>query len=209
MTTTTTTRNTSWRGNASGQLQVRGGKGKRQWHAFWRDALGRRHHRILGPAHVKDSGARTDRGAPVWRTADGPKPSPAYLTPRDAQALLDELLTEARHVSAEPVTKEAVRTLGDAWAEWLRHIEFDRDRRPRTVRDYASQTRRYLLDEFGADLPLSELTTERIEEWQQEMLERGHLPPRRRRPVCTPSSSARRRSGGSSATRQKTPTASR
>ncbi|MDQ3739328.1 MAG: tyrosine-type recombinase/integrase [Actinomycetota bacterium] len=43
------------------------------------------------------------------------------------------------------------------------------------MRDYASQTRRYLLDEFGADLPLSELTSERIEEWQQEMLGRGHF----------------------------------
>lgn len=43
------------------------------------------------------------------------------------------------------------------------------------MRDYRSQTRRYLLDEFGADLPLHELTTERIEEWQQGLLERGQL----------------------------------
>jgi integrase len=162
-------------GNASGHLQVRGGKGRRQWHAFWRDASGRRHHRVLGPAHVKDSGARSDRGAVVWRSADGRKPTPAHLTPREAQALLHELLSEARLAPPEPVPQEAVRTLRDAWEEWLRHIEFDRNRRPSTVRDYASQTRRYLLDEFGPDLPLSELTTERIEEWQQEMLERGHL----------------------------------
>ncbi|HEV3001059.1 MAG TPA: tyrosine-type recombinase/integrase [Solirubrobacteraceae bacterium] len=162
-------------GKASGHLQVRGGKGKRQWHALWRDAQGRRHHRVLGPAHVKDSGARTDRGSVVWRAGDGRKPTPEHLTPREARSLLDEVLADARLAPAEPVPREAVRTLGDAWAEWLRHIEFDRNRKPSTVRDYASQTRRYLLDEFGADLPLSELTTERIEEWQQEMLERGHL----------------------------------
>jgi integrase len=162
-------------GNATGHLQVRGGKGRRQWHAFWRDASGRRHHRVLGPAHVKDSGARSDRGAVVWRTGDGRKPTPEHLSPREAQALLDELLTEARLAPLAPVPDSEVPTLGDAWAEWLRHIEFDRNRKPSTVRDYASQTRRYLLEEFGADLPLSELTTERIEEWQQEMLERGHL----------------------------------
>ena len=162
-------------GKASGHLQVRGEKGKRQWHALWRDAAGRRNHRVLGPAHVKDSGLRSDRGAVVWRSGNGPKPSPEHLTPREAQALLDELLSEARLAPPEPVPHEAVRTLGDAWSEWLRHIEFDRNRKPSTVWDYASQTRRYLLDELGADLPLSELTTERIEEWQQEMLERGHL----------------------------------
>jgi integrase len=159
--------------NVTGHLQVRGPKGSRRWHVFWRDPRGR-HQKILGPAHVKDSGKKTERGAVVWRSATGSKPTPEHLTPREAAAALDELLADARR---QPVVESApgVKTLGDAWSEWLRHIEFDRNRKPSTVRDYASQTRRYLLDEFGADLPLSELTTERIEEWQQELLERGHL----------------------------------
>jgi integrase len=159
--------------HVTGHLQVRGPKGSRRWHVFWRDARGR-HQRILGPAHVKDSGRKTERGAVVWRSATGPKPTPEHLTPKEAAALLDELLAEVRRQPVAAPTVD-VKTLGDAWTEWLRHIEFDRNRKPSTVRDYASQTRRYLLDEFGADLPLSELTTERIEEWQQEMLERGHL----------------------------------
>jgi hypothetical protein len=45
---------------------------------------------------------------------------------------------------------------------------------PRTP-GYRSQSRLYLLDTFGADTPLHEITTDRIEEWQQELLEEGRL----------------------------------
>jgi integrase len=159
----------------SGHLQLRGSKGKRQWHAYLR-VDGQRRHRVLGPAHAKDSGRRTERGAPIWRAASGSKPTPEHLTPKEAQDALDALLAELR---AEPAPlaepDPAVKTLRDAWEEWLRHVEFDRSRKSSTVRDYRSQTRRYLLDELGPDLPLHELTTERIEEWQQDLLERGQL----------------------------------
>ena len=162
----------------SGHLQVRGHKGQRRWHALWRDEAGR-HQKVLGFAHVKDSGRRTGRGAVVWRAADGPKPSPDHLTISEAQQALDELLGKARLEPPAPpaarVSNSSVRTLGDAWREWLRHVEFDKARRTRTVMDYRAQTKRYLLDELGEDLPLSELTTEVIEAWQQDLLERGHL----------------------------------
>jgi integrase len=55
----------------------------------------------------------------------------------------------------------------------LRHVEFDRARRPSTISDYRGQSRRYLLEWFGADTPLEEITTDRIEEWQRAMLESG------------------------------------
>jgi HEAT repeats len=60
----------------SGHLQVKGPKGRRAWYALWRDADGR-HQKRLGPAHVRDSGRRTPRGAVVWRAANGSKPNPS------------------------------------------------------------------------------------------------------------------------------------
>ncbi len=53
----------------SGHLQVKGGKGSRRWFAMFRNGR-KRHQVLLGPAHVKDSGRRTQRGAIVWRAAD-------------------------------------------------------------------------------------------------------------------------------------------
>jgi hypothetical protein len=134
----------------SGHLQLRGGKGSRQWHAYLRVTGVRRHH-TLGPAHAKDSGKRTERGAPIWRASSGPKPTPEHLTPKEADDALTALRAAARDELLSPLVPEsAVKTLGDARAEWLRHVEFDRARKPSTIRDYASQTRRYLLDELGA-----------------------------------------------------------
>jgi hypothetical protein len=43
-----------------------------------------RHQKRLGPAHVRDSGRRTARGAVVWWTANGPKPDADHLTPAEA-----------------------------------------------------------------------------------------------------------------------------
>jgi hypothetical protein len=69
----------------SGHLQVTGSREQRTWYALWRDADGR-HKKGLGPAHVKDSGRRTPRGAVMWRAADGPKPDRTYLSPADARS---------------------------------------------------------------------------------------------------------------------------
>jgi hypothetical protein len=70
-----------------------------------------------------------------------------------------------------------VWTLGDARDEWLRHIEFDRRRRAPSATTEADPAR-YLLTELGADLPLDQLTIQRIEAWQQRLLEAGELSPR-------------------------------
>ena len=130
---------------ATGHVQVKGNAGNRRYYALWRDADGR-HQRLLGPAHVKDSGRRTARGAIVWRAGDGPLPGPEHLTPADAAATLRELLAGAskRPTAASQRSSVAV-TFGEACAEWLRYIEHERKRTPSTLADYRSTVRAGLL----------------------------------------------------------------
>jgi hypothetical protein len=51
-----------------------------------------------------------------------------------------------------------------AAAEWLRHVEHDRGRKPTTIRGYQSLLRTHLLPELGR-LPLTDITAEHIERW--------------------------------------------
>lgn len=55
-------------------------------------------------------------------------------------------------------------TFADAAAEWLRYIEFDRDRKPSTVAGYQAIVRSQLLPAFG-ELPIESITTAMIERW--------------------------------------------
>jgi hypothetical protein len=66
----------------TGHVYIAERKSGRSWYAKWRDADGQ-HQKRLGPAWVKPYG-KTARDAPRWRTADGPKPAPSYLTPEEA-----------------------------------------------------------------------------------------------------------------------------
>ena len=82
----------------TGHLQVKidkNGRTRSFW-AFWRDRDDRKGGRRLGPAHVRDSGRRTARGAVIWRAGHGPEPSPEYLTPKEAQACLETIVQELR-----------------------------------------------------------------------------------------------------------------
>jgi hypothetical protein len=110
-----------------------------------------RHEKALGPAHAEDSGRRTSRGAIAWRAADPPRPTPARLTPEDARQALAALLAEIRMLGVvTPEPSPEVRTLADARDEWLRHIEFDRQRKRSTVKDYRGQSRRLPYRPVGA-----------------------------------------------------------
>ena len=160
---------------ATGHVQVKGNAGNRRYYALWRDADGR-HQRLLGPAHVKDSGRRTARGAIVWRAGDGPLPGPEHLTPADAAATLRELLAGAskRPTAASQRSSVAV-TFGEACAEWLRYIEHERKRTPSTLADYRSTVRAGLLPGLGAETPLARIDTATIDTWRARLLAEGQL----------------------------------
>lgn len=162
----------------TGHLQVKGQPGSRRYFVLWRDADGR-HQRLLGPAHVKDSGRRTPRGAIVWRAGDGPLPTPEHLTPADAATALRELLASApkRQTSVRQPRREAI-TFGQACEDWLRYVELERHRTPSTIADYRSSVRACLLPDFGADTPLSAIDTETIDAWRSRLLAEGRLSPR-------------------------------
>jgi integrase len=156
----------------TGHLQVKGPPGRRRWHALWRDAEGR-HQRVLGPAHVKPGPRSTPRGAVAWRVADGRKPGPEWLTPREARERLAVILEDAPRV-ARPRGPAAV-TFGDACLEWLRYVEHDRLRASSTLRDYRNSVRRYLLPGLGADTPVASITTEDVDDFRERMLGEGRL----------------------------------
>jgi hypothetical protein len=100
----------------TGFTTVRSGKrGGRSFYAYWRDAEGR-HGRCLGPAHVRDSGRKTARGAVIWRAGDGPLPTPDHLAPKDAAAELRAILASAPQAAEE---RPAGQTLQDAAEAWM------------------------------------------------------------------------------------------
>jgi integrase len=159
----------------SGHLQVKGDRRNRAWYALWRDADGR-HQKRLGPAHVKDSGRRTPRGAVIWRAADGPKPDPSYLSPADAHDELNKLLASSPRKPTDPRHKrDHDRSFGEACDAWLAYIEHEKARRPSTVRDYRNAIRCYLLPEFGADTLMRTIDTRSIDAYRERLLTEGAL----------------------------------
>ena len=163
----------------SGHLQVRGSsRGQRAWYALWRDADGR-HKKRLGPAHVRESGRRTPRGAIVWRAANGPKPDETYLSPAQAEDELQKLLAEAPREPTDPRHKrDQDRTFAEACDAWLDYVEHEKALRPSTVRDYRNAVGCYLLPELGATTLLRTIDTRRIDAHRERPLTEGELSPR-------------------------------
>jgi len=154
----------------TGHLQVKGAPGSRRWFALWRDADGR-HQKLLGPAHIKPSGRKTPRGAVIWQAGNGPKPGPGFLTPKEAEVRLADLLSAAPR-SPAPLVE---RTFGEACAEWLRYVEHERQRSASTLRDYRHTVRAHLVQAFGSDTPLASITTEDIDALRERLLAEGRL----------------------------------
>jgi integrase len=162
----------------TGHLQVRGGPGNRRYFALWRDAEGR-HQKLIAPAHVKDSGRRTPRGAILWRAGDGPPPGPEHLTPAAAAAVLRGLLASAPTRPTQAARNGAgVATFAEACAEWLRYVEHERHRARSTLADYRSVVNATLLPAFGADTPLAQIDTPMVDRWRANALAEGRLAPR-------------------------------
>jgi integrase len=68
-------------------------------------------------------------------------------------------------------------TFEQACREWLRYVEHDRRRRPSTVRGYLHVVEGSYLPEFGADTPLDEIDTARVERYRERMVRERRLRP--------------------------------
>jgi hypothetical protein len=145
----------------TGHLQVKTDKNVRvrSFWAFWRDGGDRKGGRRLGPTHVRDSGRRTPRGAVVWRAGHGSKPSPEYLTPKEAQACLETILEELR--AAAEIEHIAEHTLQQAVEGWLMERKGERGLKRSTVAGYEDMFERMFRD-LGADTPLHSLADGRL-----------------------------------------------
>lgn len=150
----------------TGHLQVktdRSGSTRSYW-AVWRDHSGARGGRRLGPAHVRDSGRRTPRGAIIWRAGDGPRPTPAHLTPKDAQARLDAILDELVNAAATPGEPGRLATLFDATQGWVVERTRDKGLKRTTLAGYEILFERLYRD-LGADTPVRDFADGRLREY--------------------------------------------
>jgi integrase len=116
------------------------------WYAKYRTGTGRQIQKKLGPAWTR-------RG----------RPPAGYFTHGLAERWLCATLQQIRSRTMPPMAGTRA-TFTAAAAEWLRHIEHDRGRKPTTVRGYQTLLRTHVLPEFGA-LLLTDITTEHIERW--------------------------------------------
>lgn len=85
------------------------------------------------------------------------------------------MLTDARRGTLADSGVRSGRTFYDACTEWLRYVEYDRQRAPSTLREYRHVVNGVLLPEFGKTTPLELITTERIDEWRERLLDEGEL----------------------------------
>ncbi len=123
-----------------------------QWYVKFRLPDGRQVQRRLGPAW-------TGRG----------RPAAGYLTRRSAQAVLDELLAQARAGTLPGMVRTGA-TFAQASREWLRWQEFDRQRKRSTLDDYRSAVRVHL-DPAFEHLQLEEITPRLIDQWRRSLID--------------------------------------
>jgi integrase len=133
--------------------------------AYWRDAEGRKFGRTLGPAHVRDTGRRTARGAIIWRAGDGPLPTPQHLTPQDAEDRLDVILRKLAAEQSRPAGGN--RTLRDATQGWVAERKVDKDLKRSTLAGYELMFERLYRD-LGADTRLTEFEDGRLQAYFQD-----------------------------------------
>lgn len=144
----------------------------RVWVASYRDATGRKCRKTLGPAWVRPAGGTTARGARIWRSANGSKPSAEHLTPREADDALRDLLDTARRAPAPTPPTNRTKTLGDALEVWIAESRDVRGVSPSTLRGYQSIASE-LARTLGADVRIRALSATAVKAAQLEMLELG------------------------------------
>lgn len=130
-------------------FRVEGGR-RAVWRAKYRLPDGRQVQKTIGPAW-------TERG----------RPAGGYFTKRTAEAWLRALLDQARDGTLPGMVRTGV-TFADACEEYLRWLKVDRERKPSTVRDYASTIRAHLIPAFGPR-PVEDITADDIERWKAQL----------------------------------------
>jgi integrase len=120
--------------------------------AKWRDASGQ-HQRKLGP---------------LWEGKG--RPPAGFLSRKQARALLDEILVEARrHAERHPVARLRFEQVAE---DWMDHGRYERGLKPSTVMEYESVLKVHLLPVFkGRDL--DRLTAREINDWRAAKLRAG------------------------------------
>jgi len=150
----------------TGHLQVKPDRkgGTRSYWAFWRDQHGVRGGCRLGPAHVRDSGRRTPRGAVIWRAGNGPRPTSEHLTPRDAEERLDAILREMEGKSQLYDDQGELGTLWQATQGWAAERTRDKDLKRSTLVLYETMFERLYRD-HGADTPVRDFSDGRLQDY--------------------------------------------
>jgi hypothetical protein len=135
----------------SGHVWLYEGKRRKTWCAKWRDQNGQ-HEKRLGPA---------------WTAKKGTPPS-GFLRERDAQALLDALLVDARRGQLRP--ERTGFTFADVAEDWYERGRFERDWSASTQVDYRSVLDAHLLPEFKSQR-IETITPQQIERWRSTLAE--------------------------------------
>jgi integrase len=142
-------------------------------------------HKVTGSLEL-NSGARDETwlarlridGKPKKRTlgkvwTKRGRPPEGHLTRDMAEKALSDLMSDLRHGRVS-LDKEVKRTdtFGYAAHAWLRHVEVVKKRKESTVRGYEIIVRS-LEDHFGADMLIDEMTVGMIEEYRDDLQDRG------------------------------------
>ena len=151
----------------SGHVLRRRGPRDDVWYAKYRLPDGRQVKRRIGPAW-------TERG----------RPGAGYYTKRTAEHWLADVLDQARRGELPPGMVRSGAVFEDAVAEFMRWLEFDRQRKPSTLRDYQSIIRAHLLPAFGGRR-LEDITTDQVERWSAELAASGRMNNRTRLKILT------------------------
>jgi integrase len=136
----------------SGHVWLYQGKRRQTWCAKWRDHTGQ-HEKRLGRA---------------W-TGKG-RPPQGFLRRREAEALLEEILVDARRGQLRQ--QRTGVTFADVAKDWYRRGPLERDWSASTQVDYRSVLDAHLLPEFGAKR-IGAITTEQFELWRERLARDG------------------------------------
>jgi hypothetical protein len=157
----------------SGHVWLYQGKRRETWCAKWRDHAGQ-HEKRLGQAW-------TGRG----------RPPQGFLRRREAEALLEEILVDARRGQLRQ--QHTGLTFVDVAEDWYARGPLERDWSPSTQVDYRSVLDAHLLPKFGARR-IETITAEQFEQWRERLVKANararrstRSPPKPTRSSSTPS----------------------